>query len=128
MSPSATTPMNDIPGQPPCRRAHYQSFGKLRLAEAAHARDRIIGATARALDTWRDGRACQLCGSEGPLSVALLRVARTDERTRVKACTSCSVIAWRTVERPVEPIPPVPRLPLPPAVVAFIEARREATA
>lgn len=69
-----------------------------RVAELAHVHARTISATARALDVWRAGLACQLCGAEKPLTVALLRVAWSDDRTQVKACAGCAAVAWRTVE------------------------------
>jgi hypothetical protein len=61
----------------------------------------VVRAAAHAKSAARAGPAdagCQLCGSAGPLSVALLRVAWEARTVSVKACRRCSSLAWRTVE------------------------------
>ena len=41
---------------------------------------------------------CQLCGAEARIAVAMLRVAWEARTVPVRACPSCSAVAWRTVE------------------------------
>lgn len=41
---------------------------------------------------------CQLCGAPGRIAVAMLRVAWEARTIPVRACSSCSAVAWRTVE------------------------------
>lgn len=87
-------------------------------AEIAATHNGYVSATARALDEWRAGLSCQLCGAPGPLRTALLRIAWSDARTMVRACPGCAGRAWRTVDATTEAA-------MVPHYVALPEAPRE---
>ena len=42
-------------------------------------------------------RECDLCGEFRPVTLALLRVAWSDEIATAAACSTCSARAWRTI-------------------------------